>query len=1127
MNPRLSLQYLTNRLRRLRNVVLLNHVGVGLTLILTALAMLLVVGFLVNSAFYLTTTFRLIFVTVAAIVVVALFVHLILWKLLRRPSAEAVALDVEKTYPQLQNRLIASLQLERNLQQNREGFSMEMIEAVISQSEAMCRDIDFKKSVDQRPLRKGLRWFSPLAILVMAIALLFPGAFRESVYLFSHPTLEIPRNLSYSLDVRPKSIEIAKFAPVTIRALLHGKSLPQGATLYWRYEDGPVKTEELAREASTPALTANLILNDTAKLSYEIREVKKSFEYWVAAGEIKSPVYSITAVDKPRVIGLKLTYMYPAYTGLQPLVVDENDGNISAIKGTKVKVEASVNKTIAGAFFKLSNGETVAAEISKQKLSGTLPVMENGSYHIALTDEIGNDNPDPIEYRIETIADMYPEVDLYAPGVPVNLGDDMALNLGFKLFDDFGFSTVNLIYRLYGAGGEAFERKVAIVFDRKAGRSFEIAYPWDLSDIGLEPGGYVEYFIEAFDNDNISGPKRGVSQILTARLPSLDEQFAYLEEEGEAQISDLEQLKKEQEELLQKTEELKQEMLTNKEMDWEKKQEVQKALQSQQDILDAMQKVGEKMQQMEDQMKKNDMTSLEILQKLQEIQKLYEKVATPEMKEAMRKMQEALNKMTPEEMKKAAEEMQMSQKELKDKLDRTIALLKFMQIQQKMEDMMRQLNELVKKQEDVNKQTTASAPQDLPKLAPTEEQNKAQFDKLQEQAKELEKMLAEQKLDQNEAAKKFTDAPKNSTAGEKMSSMAGKLSQQDQKESQQKGEAALDDLKQMLKEMQEQKDSFNSSMGQQSAEKMKGAANDLLYVSDQQEKVYDKAEKLDPTSPQLQQLAAEQQALQRTMESLDSKLKAISKESAFYSQQISKMMKQAQEMMDQSANGLMDRNASAAMRSQKEAMFSLNQAANQLMQSMQNQKQCTGGSCNNENLFKKMNKLSNSQKQINQKSSAMCNNPSLGSSNKQEMGRLAAEQGAVQKSLQELQREKGARKEILGRLDELGKEVKKVVEDLEGGTINENTTRRQQQIYSRMLDFQRSMERQDFSEERKAETAEDIVRQSPPPVSFDALKAKESYQDRLQKYLNEGFPPEYEELIKEYFRAINSGQPEK
>jgi hypothetical protein len=1126
MNPKLSLQYLTDRLNRLRNFILLNHFGFGIALILSALAVFLFVGFLFNVAFFLTVTFRIIFVSLAAMAVVALFVRTILWKVLTRPDTEAVALQVEKSYPELQNRLIASLQLERNLQENREGFSTDMIQAIIRQSEQMCRGIDFHKSVDKKPLRRGFRYFGSSVLATLLLAVLFPGAFNESVYLFSHPTVEVPRNLSYSLEVLPGSIEVAKFSTMKIQASLRGKSLPEGATLYWQYEDGPVKAEELAKDVTIVNIGARLNLSDTAKFAYDFREVKKTFDYWVSAGEVKSPVYTVTAVDKPRVIDIKLTYTYPPYTGLQPLVVDENDGNISALKGTRVKIEASVNKAVTAASLQFGSGQSEKLDIAKQKLSGGLTVTDNGTYHITVKDELGNENPDPIEYRIESIADLSPEVDLFSPGVPVELGDDMVLNLGFKLFDDFGFSSVNLIYRIFTVPGETFEQKTAIDFNKQAGRSFEMAYPWDMSDIGLEPGGWVEYYIEAFDNDRISGPKRGVSQTLTARLPSLDEQFAYLDAESDSQITDLEKLKTAQEELQDKTEKLQEELMSNKELTWEKKQEIQKSIQSQQDILDAMKKVGERLQEMQDKMEKDDMTSLEILQKLEEIRKLFDQVATPEMKEAMRKLQEQMDKMTPEEMQKAAEDMKLSQEELKQRLERTIALLKLLQLQQKMENMMRQLADLIKQQEGVNKQTGSAESSQLPQLAPNEEQNQKDFESLQQQAKELEEMLREQKLDQNEAAQKFSQSPINSKAGEKMQAMVQGLQSKDKQKSEQKGEAALDDLKQLQKDMETLKDSFSSGMSGESAEKMKGAANDVLYVSDQQEKVYDRAQASDPTSPQLQQLAAEQQALQKTLHSLDAKLKEMSKKSPFFSQQIDKLMKQVAESMDQSAQGLMERNGSNAMRHQKDAMFSLNQAANQLMQSMQKQKQCSSGSCSSQNMFKKMNKLSNSQKQINQQSSAMCQNPKPGRIDKDGMSRLAAEQEAVRKGIGDLQREQGTRKEILGRLDELGKEIKKVSEDLDGGTVTENTLRRQQQIYSRMLDFQRSLQRQDFSEDRKAETAQDILRQSPPSLQFN-MQSQESYQDRLQKYLNEGYPPEYEELIKEYFKAINSSQPEK
>lgn len=1130
MDPRISLEYLSGRLRQLRNFILLGYAANGALLILTAVSVLLVLGFLFNAAFFLGTTFRIIFVSGAALVVLGLLFKTIIWPMINKPSTEAVALKVEEKYPQLQDRLIASLQLERNLASNREGFSTDMIQAIIQQSREMCGEFDFKKSVDHSYLKRSLRYFSAAALILLVLGFVFPSVFSETVYLFANPTVDVARQLTYSLDVNPKNIEVAKFSPVTVDALLSGKSLPQDAKLHWRYEDGPIKTEDFSESnvirATASGLTGKLGSDDTTKLSFEFREVRRTFEYWVTAGEIESPKYQIDAVDKPRIMDIKLTYNYPKYTGLQPLVVDENDGNISAIKGTEVKIEATSNKPPQTAQIVLKNGQTVPLSIDDHKLSSSLKVMDDGSYHIAITDELGNDNPSPIEYRIGAIADAFPEADLFAPGVPVNLGDDMALDLGVKLFDDFGFSDLKLNYRVFSIQGETFAGKINVTFDRGAGKSIEVHYPWSLGDIGLEPGGWVEYQFEVFDNDNITGPKSALSQLLVARLPSLDEQFAYLEEEGESQISDLEKLRETQEQLLENTEKLQEELLSNKEMDWEKKQELQKAMTQQQNLMDAMEKIGDRMEEMKDQMQKNDLTSLEIMQKLQELQKLFEQVATPEMKESMRKMQEAMEKMSPEEMQKAAEEMQVSQEELKEKLERTIAMLKFMQAQQKMENMMKQLEDIIQKQQAMNEQTEKSPEERLAELSPREQENKKELDKLQQQADELQKMLEELKLDEQKDIQEFLEASRKPEAGEQMQQMSEQQKQKNKKMAKQSGEQALSSLKQMQKKMQDMKDSFNSEQGEKSAEKMKEAANEILYVSDKQEDVIDRAEAEDPTSPQLQQLAAEQQALQRTMESLDAKLRQISMESPFYSQDIGALMDKARESMNQSTEDLMKRNGSNAMRSQKDAMFSLNQAANQLMQSSQSQQMCNNGRCNNENMFQKMNKLSKQQKQLNNKTSSMCDKPGNAKPSQGDLGRLAAEQSAVRKSLGELQKEQGSRKEILGRLDELDKEVKKVVEDLESGEVNESTLERQNKIHSRMLDFQRSLERQDFSEERKAETSKDILRASPEQLKFESV-ARQSYQDRLQKYMNEGYPPEYEELIKEYFRSVNANQPNK
>jgi len=71
-----------------------------------------------------------------------------------------------------------------------------------------------------------------------------------------------------------------------------------------------------------------------------------------------------------------------------------------------------------------------------------------------------------------------------------------------------------------------------------------------------------------------------------------------------------------------------------------------------------------------------------------------------------------------------------------------------------------------------------------------------------------------------------------------------------------------------------------------------------------------------------------------------------------------------------------------------------------------------------------------------------------------------------------------------------------------------------------MLDAARTMQRKDFTEQRKAETGKDILRNSPPALSGDQLQGGLKVEDKLRQFLDESYPPEYEQHIKAYFKAL-------
>ena len=176
-----------------------------------------------------------------------------------------------------------------------------------------------------------------------------------------------------------------------------------------------------------------------------------------------------------------------------------------------------------------------------------------------------------------------------------------------------------------------------------------------------------------------------------------------------------------------------------------------------------------------------------------------------------------------------------------------------------------------------------------------------------------------------------------------------------------------------------------------------------------------------------------------------------------------------------------------------------------------------------------MQALSRKQMEINQRTQQQCNNPGsqMGQGDSDALRRLAAEQNAIGKSLGQLQQEFGNSREILGRLDGIKEDIEKISEALESGEVGQETLERQLKVYSRMLDATRTMQRKDFTDQRKANVGQDILRNSPSALSGNQLNGGLNIEDRLRQFLDEEYPEEYEEQIKAYFKTLleNTNSP--
>ncbi len=1042
-------------------------------------------------------------------------------------NIDSTALALEAAHPGLKGRLIAAVQFSR--MKLPEGYSPDLVKAVEAQVLGETDQIDFGRVVTLHPLLRAGRDFVIAGLVAVLLLVVAPGFFGYAFEVYSNPTTRVAPPVGYLLKAVPGSTEWVKYRDITVSGVLLGERFPGKASLHHRLAGGSWQKTEYDVTTLPRTVTAT---GDSVIFGTTFRQADRSFDYYVEAGDLRSEVYHVDVVDRPRITGLSLSIFYPSYTGLPPVTINENNGSFSAVVGSRVNMKIETNLPVSSAEMVYDDSSRQAMTVDQRTAETSLKVDKSIGFHIELLDHLGEKNPDPIEYYVTAVPDQYPTVDVIQPGFDVNLNDDMVLPLKVRIFDDYGFTSLVMKY-VQVSGGKASDENVAVLhFSDKIKTEGDIDFNWALDALALFPGDYVNYYFEVADNDNISGPKIGRSRHYIARLPSLEEIVAQTEQESIKRVENVENLIKSGKDLSRRLKEaarkLESQTNTNQTADWQQQKELEQIAQQNLDMTDQVQKLADQMDKSLDKMEDNSLMSREIVEKLREIQKLFEEVATPEMKEAQKKMMEMLKDMDQQQLQQAMKDFELSQDELLQRLERTLALLKKMQVQAKMEAMVRQAEELLRKQDKVNEKTDSTSKESLADLSKSEKENEDALKSLKTETDKLREMMKDAQLEQSTDAQKFADAVEKTDADQNMAEMSQSLQNQDKPRASSSGKQSSSKLAKMLDQMRQAQMAMNQNDSEEIKKRMRLAIDHASNLSEDQEAEIRKAQEIAPGAMTLRDLAPAEKDLAQASAGLNRTVAELGKLSPFVAAEIQSLVGNAIQNMDMATSALSDKRAAEGVQYQTEAMATLNRAATRLMESMDQLNQCENGSKCDKGMAK-MESLCNKQNQLNQTSQGMCNNPGQGGTPSQSpqgeelrrgMQRLAAEQGSIRKSMQQLDQEFGGSRQILGRLDDIAKEMKDVEEELQNGTAGPQTTERQLKIFSRMLEATRSLQRKDFTEQRQATTATQQPVLVPRDLPAGLLDDRLEIEDRLQRFLGENYPPQYEEQIKAYFRAL-------
>lgn len=283
-------------------------------------------------------------------------------------------------------------------------------------------------------------------------------------------------------------------------------------------------------------------------------------------------------------------------------------------------------------------------------------------------------------------------------------------------------------------------------------------------------------------------------------------------------------------------------------------------------------------------------------------------------------------------------------------------------------------------------------------------------------------------------------------------------------------------------------------------------------------------QRMDRNSPGMNEAADQQQNLLSGLQRVANELMEASQQTFFVTPEIGKALGKSMGGMQSSLDNLEARNSGKSGQNQGKAMSGLNEAVSELRKSMQQMSGASSG-IGFQEMMQRLMGMSGKQQGLNKQTSQLGQKPGALSMQQQAaMARLAAEQEALRKSLQQLMKEAGNRSDILGDLGKVGKDMEDVVKELQKKNVNRNTIQRQKRILSRLLDAQRSMHDRDYSKKRKAETGNQYHALSPQALPAKVLTKRDRLKNELLKAMKEGYSKDYRELIRKYFEALYEEQ---
>jgi len=1010
-------------------------------------------------------------------------------RVLRRPDPDERARIVERAYPAFNDRLISAVQLGRLREGELHGQSQSLIDALLVRVESETAAVDPRVCLPSRKLHLTARTAYAVTAAVLVLVLILPPNRAGGFY----------RLLDYDRAyVSPDTVSV--FVLAGDDTIIRGEDFSTPGFLSgWRFE--PVNIYYRWDDSQSWSLKPVDVDDKTGNFTAVVEKPRVSFSYYIEAGSVTTPRHRVTVIERPVVEKIEFTLSYPRYTGLGVVEKRDNDGNIRALSGTEVAMTVRANKPLASMTVNWSDSTETACGIEGLVGATTFTVDRTVDYHIALVDTLGIENANPIEYRVTALVDEPPRVTIASPAAEITLPLSMAFPIVYRAGDDYGLTSARLRYRLPYDDGD----RETVLKQGGMGADFEDSFLWNMGDLGLLPDDTVTFHIAVFDNDTVNGPKIGLSDTVTVRVPSMTDLLSDMNETQEAGIDKLREMSRKTSEKDASLEEVRRNIISGKELDWSDKNALQEAAKDMERMREELTDVSEALKRAADRLSEEDMAAIETLEKYRKIADLMDEIAEGDMKEALKRLTQANINLDPHSLKKAIDENKVTAEDIKKKLDRIISLLEQAKAIQRFETAKRLLEELAFEQAELTEKYGENARD--PALWREQSRIASEMESLESELRDMAEELAEKFGMETGDLENFMESAKPAETMRE----AAKNMQEGREESAGKN---LDDANAMLSEMLNMLDRMGSSMKQRNTAELRRrlmkSLVELLAVSEKQENLITALGNGELPEGDRDLLARRQleviDALSKSRKSLESFGELVADVSAVIDQMMAFVAMSMESAVDAFATG----KSSVGAATGRKALGDLNRSIHILTMFL-SQDDGSGMGMPGD-LMQQLQMIANGQLSLRMQ---------LGDGLTEEMMmQLAAEQQKLAEMLSQLNDNLMSDRRLHEMLEKAVGDMDDTAAMMRRNEPRERIERKQFDIYRRLLDARRSRREKDESEERKSFTAQKNESLGADSLADDLGEKKRELNELLKQAMSDDIDPEYLRLIRRYFESM-------